>query len=62
MKPVKNNSDLTIARLAPLLRRKEISPVEITKFCLEQISRLQPVINAYITVVPEIALAQAERA
>lgn len=62
MRRMNNNSDLTIARLAPLLRRKEISPVEITKYCLEQISRLQPVINAYITMIPEIALAQAQRA
>jgi aspartyl-tRNA(Asn)/glutamyl-tRNA(Gln) amidotransferase subunit A len=57
-----NDCDLTITRLAPLIRQKAISPVELTKFCLEQIARLQPEINAYITVTPEIALAQARRA
>jgi aspartyl-tRNA(Asn)/glutamyl-tRNA(Gln) amidotransferase subunit A len=57
-----NNKHLTIASLAPLLRQKKISPVELTKFFLDRISRLQPVLNAYITVVPEIALAQARRA
>jgi aspartyl-tRNA(Asn)/glutamyl-tRNA(Gln) amidotransferase subunit A len=56
---MENDCGLTIARLAPLIRRKKISPVELTKFCLERISRLQPEINAYITVVPEIAIAQA---
>jgi aspartyl-tRNA(Asn)/glutamyl-tRNA(Gln) amidotransferase subunit A len=57
-----NNTHLTIAALAPLIRQKKISPVELTKFFLDRISRLQPEINAYITVVPEIALAQARRA
>jgi aspartyl-tRNA(Asn)/glutamyl-tRNA(Gln) amidotransferase subunit A len=57
-----NDCDLTITRLAPLIQRKELSPVELTEFCLERISRLQPEINAYITVTPEIAIAQAKRA
>jgi aspartyl-tRNA(Asn)/glutamyl-tRNA(Gln) amidotransferase subunit A len=59
---MENNCDLTISFLAPLIKRKKISPVEITNFLLERISRLQPRINAYITVTAESALAQARRA
>jgi aspartyl-tRNA(Asn)/glutamyl-tRNA(Gln) amidotransferase subunit A len=59
---MENNCDLTITRLAPLIRRKKISPVELTKFCLEQIARLQPKINAFITVTADSALSQAKRA
>ncbi len=57
-----NDSELAITHLAPLIRRKKLSPVELTQFLLERISRLQPVINAYITVVAESALGQARRA
>jgi aspartyl-tRNA(Asn)/glutamyl-tRNA(Gln) amidotransferase subunit A len=57
-----NNSELTIEALAPLIRSKKLSPVELTRFLLERISRLQPVINAYITVTEDIALAQARQA
>lgn len=60
--PMDNNVELTISRLAPLIRRKKISPVELTGFLLERIHRLQPEINAYITVTAETALAQARAA
>jgi aspartyl-tRNA(Asn)/glutamyl-tRNA(Gln) amidotransferase subunit A len=59
---MENNCDLTIRRLAPLIRQKKISPVEVTEFCLERIALLQPKINAYITITAEMALAQAKRA
>jgi aspartyl-tRNA(Asn)/glutamyl-tRNA(Gln) amidotransferase subunit A len=57
-----NNEKLTISNLAPLIRRKKISPVEITNFLLERIDLLQTAINAYITVTSEIALSQAKQA
>ncbi len=57
-----NDSDLTIAVLAPLIRRRRLSPVELTKYLLGRIERLQPEINAYITVCAEAAIAQARRA
>lgn len=59
---MENNDRLTIEKLAPLIRRKELSPVELTRFLLERISQLQPSINAYITITSEIALAQARQA
>jgi aspartyl-tRNA(Asn)/glutamyl-tRNA(Gln) amidotransferase subunit A len=59
---MENNDELTIANLAPLIRRKKLSPVELTNFILERIRRLQPEINAYIAITHEIAIAQAKQA
>jgi aspartyl-tRNA(Asn)/glutamyl-tRNA(Gln) amidotransferase subunit A len=53
------NALTTISELAPRLRRREISPVEITRACLERIARLNPALNAFITVTGESALAEA---
>jgi aspartyl-tRNA(Asn)/glutamyl-tRNA(Gln) amidotransferase subunit A len=52
----------TISDLVPQLRRKEISPVELTRLYLERAKRLNPVLNAYITLTEEQALADAARA
>ncbi len=57
-----NNDELTISNLAPLIRSKKISPVELTTFLLERIYRLQPEINAFITIASEIAISQARQA
>ncbi len=54
--------DLSISEAAELLRRKKISPVDLTTACLDRIERLNPVLNAFITVTDEGALAQARRA
>jgi aspartyl-tRNA(Asn)/glutamyl-tRNA(Gln) amidotransferase subunit A len=53
---------LSISDLAPRLQRKEISPVEITQECLRRIERLNPALNAFITVMAESALAGARAA
>ncbi|MGD1023306.1 MAG: amidase [Candidatus Sulfotelmatobacter sp.] len=52
----------TIVELAPRLRRKEISPLELTRACLDRIERLNPALNAFITVTAESALAEAKAA
>ena len=57
-----NNDELTISKLAPLIRRRKVSPVELTNFLLKRIDRMQPFINAYITVTSEIAISQAKQA
>lgn len=49
----------SIVELGPRLRRKEVSPVELTRGCLERIEKLNPVLNAFITVTVESALAEA---
>jgi aspartyl-tRNA(Asn)/glutamyl-tRNA(Gln) amidotransferase subunit A len=52
----------TIAELGQRLRRREISPVEITQACLERIEKLNPALNAFITVIAETALVNARAA
>ena len=52
----------TISELSQRLRRKEVSPVEITRACLERIEKLNPELNAFITVTAESALAEARAA
>jgi aspartyl-tRNA(Asn)/glutamyl-tRNA(Gln) amidotransferase subunit A len=52
----------SIAELAPRLRRKEISPVEITRHCLDRIEKLNSTLNAFITVMTDSALNEARAA
>jgi aspartyl-tRNA(Asn)/glutamyl-tRNA(Gln) amidotransferase subunit A len=52
----------TIGELAPRLRRKEVSPLELTRACLDRIDQLNPKLNAFITVTAESALAEARAA
>ncbi len=52
----------TITELAPLLRRRELSPVEVTQTCLDRIKQLNPSLNAFITVTAESALDAARAA
>jgi aspartyl-tRNA(Asn)/glutamyl-tRNA(Gln) amidotransferase subunit A len=55
-------TDLTIAEAAVRLERREISSAELTNAYLERIERLNPSINAYVTVTAERARADASRA
>ena len=52
----------TITEASDLLRRKKISPVDLTNACLDRIERLNPAINAFITVMRDSALAEARAA
>ena len=52
----------TIVELAPRLRLKEVSPVDLTRACLDRIERLNPTLNAFITVTADSALAEARAA
>lgn len=52
----------TISQASELIRRKETSPVELTSACLDQIDQLNPVLNAFITVTRESAIAEARAA
>ena len=51
-----------IAELAPLIRRGELSPLELTEFYLERVERYDPALNAYLAVTAERARAQARAA
>jgi aspartyl-tRNA(Asn)/glutamyl-tRNA(Gln) amidotransferase subunit A len=50
---------LTLKQASDLLRRRDVSPVELTEACLARIDRHEPAINAFITVTREQALATA---
>ena len=51
---------LTIEELAPMVQRREVSPVEITQAALAQADRLQPILNSFITILGDQAMAQAK--
>ncbi|NNM96074.1 MAG: hypothetical protein HKL89_00495, partial [Candidatus Dormibacteraeota bacterium] len=46
-------------QLAEQIRRGQISPTEATLEALRRIESLNPRLNAFVTVSPELALAQA---
>jgi len=52
----------SILEIGQRLRKRELSPVELAKDCLAKIERLNPVLNAFITVAADLALAQARQA
>jgi aspartyl-tRNA(Asn)/glutamyl-tRNA(Gln) amidotransferase subunit A len=52
----------SIVETSDLLRKGKLSPVELTKNCLAQIEKLNPMLNAFITVTAELALIQARAA
>ncbi len=54
--------DLTLHELHAKLKSKEVSSREATSAMLDRIAELEPRINAFITVTPERALAEADAA
>ncbi len=62
---VSSNDDLTrltLADAARCIRRKEISPVALTRAYLERIERLDGRLNSYITLMADAALERARQA
>ena len=57
-----DHTTLSIREAGDLVRRQAVSPVELTRACLERIERLDPGLNAFITVTAEQALGQAREA
>lgn len=53
---------LTAADLAPLIKSRKLSPVELTDACLTRIAQTNPAVNAFLTVTAEHAKTQAKRA
>jgi len=51
---------MTLEQAAAALRRKTVSPVELTRACLARIDAQNPKLNAFITVTAEQALAKAQ--
>jgi amidase len=48
--------------LVSLIRRRKVSPLEVTRAVLARIERVNPPLNAYVTVAAEQALETAKRA
>jgi len=51
--------DLTLVEASGLIRARQISPVELTQAYLAAIDRLEPNVNAFITITRDLALEQA---
>jgi aspartyl-tRNA(Asn)/glutamyl-tRNA(Gln) amidotransferase subunit A len=52
-------TSMSLSEAATLVRQREVSPVELTEACLSRIEAWEPVINAFITVTGDQALATA---
>ena len=53
---------LTIGEIAPLIRKKQISPLELTRLYFDRIKKLNPSLNAYLAITEDDAVAAARRA
>ena len=53
---------LELSELRKLLDEKKITSVEMTRYFLERAKKLNPQLNAYLTICEEHALAQAKAA
>src|SRR5437667_6370402 len=65
MQNTSHKSDLTflsISELSELIRNKKVSPVEVTRATLDRIDKLNPKLNAYITVTRDLAMKAAQDA
>ena len=54
--------DATATELSKLVRAKDISPVELMERTLARVEILQEKLNAFITIISEIAIDQAKQA
>ena len=52
-------ADLTVSEAATLLEKRKLTPEELTTACLKRIDKLNPSLNAMITVLGESAIARA---
>ena len=51
-----------ILEISEQLRKRSVSPVELTQHCLQRITKLNPLLNAFITVTADSAIAEARQA
>jgi aspartyl-tRNA(Asn)/glutamyl-tRNA(Gln) amidotransferase subunit A len=57
-----DRTGLSLSEVSQLVRSKKVSPVELTHECLSRIERLNPKLNAFITVTADSAVAEARQA
>jgi aspartyl-tRNA(Asn)/glutamyl-tRNA(Gln) amidotransferase subunit A len=60
--PADDLAALSLLDASELVRARTVSPVELTNACLARIERLNPLLNAFITVTAPQALADARAA
>ena len=53
---------LPITQQSRLIKRKKLSPVELTEAYLSRIRKLDPRLHAFVTVTSDLATQQAEKA
>ena len=53
---------MSAGELGPLIKRGELSPVEVIEAHLSRIRATEPVLNSFITLLPEEAMASARQA
>jgi len=53
---------MTISELAPMIERKEISPVDVTRHMLDRIEKIDGGVRSYATVMGDAAMDQAKQA
>ena len=54
-------TSLSVVEASDLVRRRVISPVDLTQAYLDRIALLQPLVNAYNTITAETAMRQARQ-
>jgi aspartyl-tRNA(Asn)/glutamyl-tRNA(Gln) amidotransferase subunit A len=59
-RPAADLIQLSLSDASDLLQQRQVSPVELTNACLARIERLNPRLNAFITVMRDQALADAK--
>jgi aspartyl-tRNA(Asn)/glutamyl-tRNA(Gln) amidotransferase subunit A len=52
----------TIAEAAAAIAKKDLSPVELTKACLDRVKAQEPTLHAFVTLTEDRALADAAKA
>jgi aspartyl-tRNA(Asn)/glutamyl-tRNA(Gln) amidotransferase subunit A len=55
-------TELTLSEAADLIEERKISPVDLTRACLDRIERLDPQLNCFVTLTAERALQEARTA
>ena len=53
---------LSVAELSRLIKKREVSPVEVVKAHLARVEALEPALNSFITLLPEQAMEEARLA
>ena len=57
--PPADPADLTVSEALALLRQRKLTPIELTQACLKRVERLNPRLNAVVTLLSDQALIRA---